>query len=64
MKLSVCADKHQSFLQGKHTKFFMGLARHASNTPNNKYTISLQYLKKEVSDVVDFLHRAKHESSP
>ena len=31
-------------------------------TPNNKFAISLQYLKKEVSDKVDFLHIDKHES--
>ena len=28
----------------------------------NKFAISLQYLKKEVSDEVDFLHADKHES--
>ena len=30
---------------------------------NNKLTISLQYLKKEVSDEADFLHVDKHESA-
>ena len=37
-------------------------ARHAQITRNNKFSISLQYLKKEVSDGVDFLHADKHES--
>ena len=32
------------------------------NTQNNKFAISLQYLKKEVSNEVDFLHADKHES--
>ena len=41
----------------------MCLARHAQITQNNKFAISLQYLKKEVSDEVDFLQADKHESS-
>ena len=40
----------------------MCVARHAQITQNNKFAISLQYLKKEVSDEVDFLHADKHES--
>ena len=40
----------------------MCVARHAQITQNNKFTISLQYLKKELSDEVDFLHVNKHES--
>ena len=35
--------------------------RHAEITQNNKFAISLEYLKKEVSDEVDFLHE-KYES--
>ena len=38
------------------------MARHAQITQNNKFAISLQYLKKEVSDEIDFLHADKHES--
>ena len=40
----------------------MCVARHAQITQNNKFAISLQYLKKEVNDEVDFLHADKHES--
>ena len=40
----------------------MCVARHAQITQNNEFAISLQYLKKEVSDEVDFLHADKHES--
>ena len=40
----------------------MCVARHAQITQNNKFAISLQYLKKELSDEVDFLHADKHES--
>ena len=39
------------------------MARHAQVTQNNKFAISLQYLKKEVNDEVDFLHVDNHESS-
>ena len=39
------------------------MARHAQIAQNNKFAISLQYLKKEVSDEADFLHADKHESS-
>ena len=39
------------------------MAIHAQITENNKFAISLQYLKKEVSDEVYlFLHAYKHES--
>ena len=40
----------------------MCVARHTQITQNNKFAISLQYLKKDVSDEVDFLHEDKHES--
>ena len=36
-------------------------ARHALSTQNNKFAISLQYLKEKVMDEVDFLHADKHE---
>ena len=36
------------------------MARHAQITQNNKFAISFQYLKKEVSDEVDFLHTDKY----
>ena len=38
------------------------MARHAQIAQNNKFAISLQYLKKEKRDKVDFLHAVKHES--
>ena len=37
------------------------MVRHAHVTQNNKFAISLQHLKNEVSDTVDFLHANKHE---
>ena len=38
------------------------MTRHAQITQNNKFAISLQYLKKEVSDEVDFLNIDQHQS--
>ena len=35
------------------------MASHAEITQNGKFAISLQYLQKEVSDEVDFLHADK-----
>ena len=38
------------------------MARHDHITQNSKFAISLQYLQKELSDEIDFLHSDKHES--
>ena len=40
----------------------MNAASHAFSTQNDMYTVSLQYLKKELSSKVDVLHTDKHES--
>ena len=37
------------------------MTRNAQIIQNNKFAISLQYLQKELSDEVDFLHADKHE---
>ena len=42
--------------------FFICVTRHAQNTQNKKFDISLQYLKREVNDKVDFLHAGKYEN--
>ena len=41
-------------------KLILSFYKHAQSTQNNKFAISLQYLKKDVSDEVDFLHVDKH----
>ena len=38
------------------------MVRHAEITQNNKFAISMQNLKKEMSAEVDFLHAGKHKS--
>ena len=40
----------------------MSAVRYAHITQNNKFVISLQHVKKVVTDAVDFLHVDKHES--
>ena len=35
--------------------FLVGMGRHAQSTQNNKFAISLQYLKKEGRNEVGFL---------
>ena len=42
--------------------FWVCVTRHAQSTQNNQFAISLQYLKKDVSDELDFLHADKHKS--
>ena len=37
------------------------MTKHTQITQNNKFAISLQFLKKELSDEVDFLHADSHE---
>ena len=38
------------------------VARHAQIILKNMFTSSLQFLKREVSDKVDFIYEEKHES--
>ena len=54
-------DKRQRFLQ-IDTVILGYVASLAQITQSNNFAISLQYLKKEVIDEVDFLHPDKQES--
>ena len=42
--------------------FYVCVAKHVKIPQNNKFAISLQYLNKEVSNEVYFLHADKNES--
>ena len=42
----------------------MGMVKYSQNFQNSEFAISLQYLKKEVTDEVDFSHAEKHKSCP
>ena len=47
------ADEHESLLQ-IDTMILIGIVKHSQSFQNSKFTISLEYLKKEVRDEVDF----------
>ena len=55
------AGKYESLLQND-TMILMGMVKHSQCSRNSKFAMSLQYLKKEVRDEVDFLHVDKHQS--
>ena len=40
----------------------MGIVEHSQSSQNSKFAMSLQYLKKEVIDEVDFFHEDKHQT--
>ena len=47
------ADKHESLLQ-IDTMILIGIVKYSQSYQNSKFKMSLQYLKKEVRDEVDF----------
>ena len=57
------ADKHKRFLRVDSITLDVQsqVTRHAQITQNNKFTISLQCLTKEVGEEVDFLHAEEDE---
>ena len=68
------ADKHRNFLQVDFNtlgikvfykvilSLLKSMIRHSQSTQSNKFVTSLQCLKKEVRDGVNFLHTDKHQS--
>ena len=40
----------------------MKMVKHSQSSQNSKFAVSLQYLRKEVKDDVNFLQADKHES--
>ena len=44
------------------TMVLMVMVKHSQSSPKSKFVMSLQYLRKEVRDEVDFLHADKHQS--
>ena len=45
-------------------RVLMGMVKHSQNSQSSKFAMSLQYLKKEVRDEVDFFCTQKHQSFP
>ena len=62
MKLIFCQQINVKGFFKLMLSFQVCVASHVQITQNKKFAISLQYLKIEVSDEVDFLHSDKHES--
>ena len=62
------ADMHENLLQIDSMilrlilSLLMGMIKHSQITESNKFTISLQYLKKEVRNGVHFWHTDKRQS--
>ena len=68
------ADKHQSFRQVDFNilgikvsykvmlSLLIGMIKHCQSTQSNKFSISLQYLKKDVRNGVHFLHTDEHQN--
>ena len=54
-------ENKQSYLQLIPASFVV-IARRALSSQNNKFAISLKYLKKKGKDGVDFLHLYKYQS--
>ena len=48
------AGKHENLLQ-IDTMILMEMVKHFQSFQNSKFTMSVQYLRKEVRDEVDFL---------
>ena len=42
--------------------FLLVIARHVQSIQYSRFVISLQYLKKEETDEIDFLHADKHQT--
>ena len=58
----LAADKQKSFIQVDKS-LWVCLAMHVQSTQNNKFTISLQYLKEYVKNEVDVLPADKGAST-
>ena len=54
-------DKHEGFLQ-INSMVLIDIIKHLQSSQNNKFAMSLQYLKQEVRDEVDFLRVNKDQS--
>ena len=57
------AVKHENLLQF-NIMILMGMVKHFQSSQNSKFPMSLEYVKKEVRDKVDFLHADKRQSFP
>ena len=59
MKLILCLQVNTKVFYKMIVSLLVCLAKHAQSTQNNKLAISLQYLKENMKDEVDFLSADK-----
>ena len=62
MKLIFCMQISMKACYELIVWFWLGVVKHSQSSQNSKSAMSLQYLKKEVEDEVDFLQADKHQS--
>ena len=62
LKKVINKNKKHENLQQIDTMILMEMVKHLQSSQNSKFTMSVQYLKKEVRDEVDFLYVDKHQS--
>ena len=55
------AGKHENLLE-IDTMILMEMVKHSQSSQNSKFTMSVQYLKKQNRDEVDFLHTDRYHS--
>ena len=55
-----CLQINRNIFYKLKVSLWVCVAKHAQSTQNNKFAISLQYLKENVKDEVDFLPVDKH----
>ena len=61
MKLIFCLQINRYIFYKLIISVCLCIAKHVQSTQNNKFAISLQYLKENVKDEVDFLLADKHQ---
>ena len=62
MKLIFCLQMNVKGFFKLLLSFYVCVTRHTQITQDSKFAVSLQYLKKELSDEVDLLHAGEHEN--
>ena len=61
MKLIFCSQVSTKVFYKLIVSLWVCVAMHAQSTQNNKFTISLQYLKENMKEEVDFLPADKRQ---
>ena len=62
MQLIFCMQISIESLLQIDTIILTDIVKYSQSSQNRTFAVSLQYLKKDVRDEVDFLHEDKHQS--